>query len=66
MPNRSVEDVRRELASERESLTEAVEELREEGGKLRSKLPVVAAGALGGIILLKGGLRAAGSLLRRR
>jgi hypothetical protein len=59
---RSVEEVRRQLASERERLTEAVDDLREEGGRLRSKLPQLAAGALGTVIVL----RTAKRLLLRR
>ena len=61
MSSRSVEEVRQELASEREGLTEAVEDLREEGGKLKSKLPVVIGGAVAGLV----GLRAVSRLLRR-
>ena len=61
MASRSVEEVRQELASEREGLTEAVEELREEGGKLKSRLPLVLGGAAAGLI----GLRAAARLIRR-
>jgi hypothetical protein len=61
MSSRSVEEVRQELASEREGLTEAVEDLREEGGKLKSKLPVLIGGAVAGLI----GLRAVARRLRR-
>ena len=61
MSSRSVEDVRQELASEREGLTEAVEDLREEGGKLKSRLPLVLGGAVAGLI----GLRTAARLIRR-
>jgi len=61
MASRSVEDVRQELASEREGLTEAVEDLREESGKLKSRLPLVLGGAVAGLI----GLRAAARLIRR-
>jgi hypothetical protein len=61
MSSRSVEEVRQELASEREGLTEAVDDLREEGGKLKSKLPVVIGAAAAGLI----GLRAVSRLLRR-
>jgi hypothetical protein len=58
---RSVEDVRRQLQSERAGLTEAVGDLREEGGKLKSRLPVVAGSAVAGVVAL----RALGRLLRR-
>ena len=61
MSSRSVEDVRQELASEREGLTEAVEDLREEGGKLKSRLPLLLGGAVAGLI----GVRAVSRLLRR-
>jgi hypothetical protein len=61
MSSRSVEEVRQELASVREGLTEAVDDLREEGGKLKSKLPVVIGAAAAGLI----GLRAVSRLLRR-
>jgi hypothetical protein len=56
--SRSVEEVRRQLASERERLTAAVDDLREEGGRLRSKLPVVA-GALAGLLALRAVVRRA-------
>jgi len=52
MSSRSVEDVRQELASEREGLTEAVEDLREEGGKLKSRLPLVLGGGLATLLAL--------------
>jgi hypothetical protein len=57
-----VEEVRRELASEREGLTEAVGDLREQGGRLRSRLPALAGGAVGTAIAL----RLAKRLLLRR
>jgi hypothetical protein len=70
---RSAEQVRRDIESEREQLAEAVEELRgglaevtDIGGKLRSKLPIVAAGALGAGFFLAGGIGATMRLLARR
>jgi hypothetical protein len=63
----------REITEERERLADAVEELREElgeatkvGAKLRSKLPVVAAGAFGLGFLKAGGVGATARLLFRR
>jgi hypothetical protein len=70
---RTPETVRREIASEREQLAHAVEELREGlgdatdvAGKLRAKLPAVAAGALGAGFFLAGGIGATMRLLARR
>jgi hypothetical protein len=60
MAGRSAEDVRRELESEREGLTDAVGELREEGGKLKSKLPVVLGGFVAGVVALRALRRALG------
>jgi hypothetical protein len=72
-PNRTVADVQRDLEHEREELATAAETLREEIGeatnitaKLRSKLPVVAAGALGAGFFLAGGVGATVRLLMRR
>jgi hypothetical protein len=66
-------ELRREIEQERQRLAEAVEELREElgeatnvGTKLRSKLPVVAAGAFGLGFLKAGGVGATARLLFRR
>jgi Protein of unknown function (DUF3618) len=71
--SRSAEQVRRDIESEREQLAEAVEELRggladvtNIGAKLRSRLPVVAAGALGAGFVLAGGIGATMRLLARR
>jgi len=71
--NRSVEQVRRDIESEREYLAGAAETLREEigeatniGAKLRSNLPVVAVGALGVGFLLAGGVGATARLIFRR
>ena len=71
--NRSLEQVRSEIESEREQLAGAAETLREEisdatniGAKLRSNLPVVAVGALGAGFLLAGGVGATARLIFRR
>jgi hypothetical protein len=70
---RTTEDVRHDIEAERERLAAAVEELRGEMGeatnvtaKLRSKLPVVAVGAVGSGFLLAGGIGATMRLLFRR
>jgi hypothetical protein len=62
---RSPELVRREIETERERLASAVEDLRQGlgeatdvAGKLRAKLPVVTAGALGAGFFLAGGIGA--------
>jgi hypothetical protein len=71
--NRTPADVRREIASEREQLADAVEDLRKGIGevtdvsaKVRSNLPVVAAGALGAGFFLAGGIGATMRWLARR
>ena len=71
--SRSVADVRREIASEREQLADAVEHLRtglgeatDVGAKLRGRLPAVAAGAFGAGFVIAGGVGAAARLLFRR
>jgi hypothetical protein len=70
---RTLEQVRRDIESEREQLAGAAETLREEigeatniGAKLRSNLPVVAAGAVGVGFLLAGGVGATARLIFRR
>ena len=70
---RTPEAVRREIETERNQLAHAVEELREGlgeatdiAGKLRAKLPVVAAGALGAGFFLAGGIGATMRLLARK
>jgi hypothetical protein len=70
---RTAADVRRDIEAEREQLAGAVEELRsglgevtDIGGKLRGKLPLVAAGALGAGFFLAGGIGATMRLLVRR
>jgi hypothetical protein len=71
--SRTSEQVRRDIEAEREQLAEAVDTLRagigeatDIGAKLRSKLPVVAAGALGAGFVLAGGIGATLRLLARR
>lgn len=71
--SRNAEQVRREIEAEREQLTGAVDSLRsgisratDVGAKLRAKLPVVAAGALGVGFVFAGGLGGARRLFARR
>jgi hypothetical protein len=71
--SRTLEQVRREIETERDQLASAVDVLRSEigdatniGARLRSKLPVVAAGALGAGFLIAGGIGATMRLLARR
>ena len=66
---RTPDQVQQELAAEREGLSAAVDNLREEanvGRKLKAKLPVAAAGALGAGFFLAGGIGATVRLLFRR
>ena len=70
---RTAAQVRRDIEAEREQLADAVEDLRgglaevtDIGGKLRAKLPLVAAGALGAGFFLAGGIGATMRLLARR
>jgi hypothetical protein len=70
---RTTAQVRRDIEAEREQLAEAVEDLRgglakvtDIGSKLRSNLPLVAAGALGAGFFLGGGIGATMRLLARR
>lgn len=66
---RKPEQIERELAAERDGLSAAVEDLREAtnvGRKLKAKLPVAAAGALGAGFFLAGGIGATVRLLFRR
>jgi hypothetical protein len=70
---RTPDAIRREIESEREQLAHAVEELREGlgeatdvAGKLRDRLPAVAAGALGAGFFLAGGIGATMRLLARK
>lgn len=67
------EELRREIGAERERLADAVETLRGElgeaadvRGKLRAKLPLAAAGALGLGFVASGGIGATVRLLLRR
>jgi hypothetical protein len=71
--NRTTADVRREIATERDQLADAVEDLRtglgeatDIGGKLRAHLPVVAVGALGAGFVAAGGIGATMRLFFRR
>jgi hypothetical protein len=71
--NRTTADVRRDIATERDQLAGAVEDLRaglgeatDIAGKLRARLPVVAAGALGAGFVVAGGIGATMRLLFRR
>jgi hypothetical protein len=66
---RTPEQIELELAAEREGLATAVEDLREAtnvGRKLKAKLPVAAAGALGAGFFLAGGIGATVRLMFRR
>jgi hypothetical protein len=70
---RTPDAIRREIELEREQLAQAVEELREGlgeatdvAGKLRARLPAVAAGALGAGFFLAGGIGATMRLLARK
>ena len=70
---RTAEQVRRDIEAEREQLAVAVEDLRggladvtNIGARLRSKLPLVAAGALGAGFVIAGGIGATMRLLARR
>src|SRR5256885_12323912 len=73
-PNgRTPEQVRRDIDAEREQLADAVEELRgglakvtDISGKLRSNLPLVAAGALGAGFFAAGGVGATMRVLAKR
>jgi hypothetical protein len=71
--SRTAEDVRRDLAAEREELATAAESLRESiddatdiTGKMRANLPVVVAGALAAGFFLAGGVGATMRLVFRR
>ena len=70
---RSAADVRRDIESERERLAVAVDDLRvglgeatDISGKLKDKLPVATAAALGAGFVLAGGVGATMRLLFRR
>ena len=71
--DRSVEDVRRDLEQERDQLADAADSLRDSideatdiTGKLRAKLPAVAAGALFAGFVVAGGVGATARLMFRR
>lgn len=70
---RTPDTVRREIEAERRELAEAVEQLRDGLGsatdvaaKLRARLPVVAAGALGAGFFFAGGIGAMMRFLARK
>lgn len=70
---RTAEDVRRDIAAERDQLAEAVDDLRagisdvtDVGAKLRARLPLVAAAALGAGFFVAGGIGASMRYLARR
>ncbi len=70
---RTPDVVRREIELEKQELETAVEQLKDGlgdaadvAGKLRGKLPVVAAGALGAGFFLAGGIGATMRLLARK
>lgn len=70
---RTPDQVRHEIAAEREQLAEAVTSLRSRigsatdiGGKLRAQLPAATAAALGAGFFLAGGIGATMRLLARR
>jgi hypothetical protein len=71
--SRTTQDVRRDIAVERDQLAASVEDLRkgigeaaDVGAKLRGNLPVVAAGALSAGFIIAGGVGATMRLLFRR
>ena len=64
---RTAQDVRRDIAREREELADAVDELRGDlASDIRSKLPVAAAGAASVGFVLAGGIGATMRYLARR
>jgi len=71
--NRTPDQVRVEIESEREQLAGAADHLHDDireatdiGGKVRAKLPVVAAGALAAGFVIAGGIGATMRLIGRR
>jgi hypothetical protein len=73
MPARTESQVRSEIEREREQLADAVEHLRGElgeatdiGGKLKSKLPIVAGAAASAGFVLAGGIGATMRYFARR
>jgi hypothetical protein len=66
---RTTEQVRRDIEAERERLADAVDDLRSEmdvNAKLRGKLPLAAAAALGAGFVVSGGIGGTMRLLMRR
>ncbi len=66
---RTPEQVRRDIEAERERLANAVDDLRSEmdvNAKLRSRLPLAAAAALGAGFVISGGVGATMRLVMRR
>lgn len=66
---RTTDEVRRDIEAERQQLAGAVDDLRagmDFTATLRSKLPIVAAGALGAGFFFAGGIGATMRLLARR
>jgi hypothetical protein len=67
--NRTAEQVRRDIEVERERLAVAVDDVRagmDVNAKLKGRLPVAAAAALGAGFVLSGGIGATMRLLMRR
>jgi hypothetical protein len=66
---RTPEQVRRDIEAERERLADAVDDLRSEmdvNARLRGKLPLAAAAALGAGFVISGGIGATMRLVMRR
>jgi len=66
---RTPEQVRRDIEAERERLADAVDDLRSEmdvNAKLRGKLPLATAAALGAGFVVSGGIGATMRLVMRR
>jgi hypothetical protein len=72
MADRSTQDIRRDLETERERLGDAVSTLRKKAQAVRRKLPLLAIGAAGGGLVLRTaskrlfGRKAAGTEKRAR
>jgi uncharacterized protein DUF3618 len=67
--SRTAEQVRRDIEAERERLADAVDDLRagmDVNAKLKGKLPIAAAAALGLGFVVSGGIGATMRLLMRR
>lgn len=71
--SRTIEQIRRDIEAEREQLADAVDDLRDGigeatniGAKIRARLPVVAAGAVGVGFVVAGGIGATMRLLARK